>query len=125
MRIKRCEQIKVISTSDPQEFEAQVNAALSEMHGQDPKLTIRDGPDFTAIITYQKEERICETARDEVRAEGFLYLCEDCPYADRPSDRVRWAYCRYAVAGKTHIDREACDMFYKELRAGRIEPVWR
>lgn len=125
MRITRCEQIRVISTSDPSEFQEQVNAAMVELKRLDPKLTIRDGPNFTAIIIYEKETRICETAKDEVKAEGFTYLCADCPHADQPSDRVKWAYCRYAVAGKTHIEQEACEMFYNELRTGRIEPVRR
>lgn len=115
MRFVRYQQIKVIATDDPMEFERGVNEAMRDLHSFSPKLSIREGPGFTAIITYEKEEQ-------EGREPG-KYMCIDCPYANRPSDRVLWAYCPHANGGKTKVSNEVCSVFHEGLADGTIEPV--
>ena len=123
MRQRRIKQIKVISTNQPEDFETKVNSAMRELSTFSPVLQILDRDNFTAVIEYEKTEEIIETVADEFHAAGVSYRCIDCPHIDRPMDgRVRWAYCKFATYGRTHIDSEACEFFYKEIAQGKAKP---
>ena len=121
---KKIKQIRVIQTSAPDEFEKQVNSAMVELCESDPVLTIRDGAGFTAIIEYIRTEKILETVADEFHEAGIYYHCKNCPHIDRPMDgRIKYTTCKYAELGRTHINYGACEVFYKDLKAGRIKPI--
>ena len=124
MRFERIKQIKVITTADPEQFESDVNKSMLVLRELKPELAIHTVQPFTAIIQYEKEEKILETVKDEFKARGIGYTCLDCPHLDRPMDgRIKWAYCKYSPYGKTHIHDDACEFFYKELACGKAKPV--
>lgn len=124
MRFERIKQIKVITTADPEQFESDVNKSMTDLRELKPELVIHTVQPFTAVIQYEKEERILETVKDEFHENGIRYTCLDCPHLDRPMDgRIKWAYCKYSPYGKTHINDDACEFFYKELACGKAKPV--
>lgn len=125
MRVDEYQQIVAIRTEYAKKFEEEVNAKLKELAEYRPKLETQLLDDsFKAIITYTMRERVMDSVADEFHAEGIHYLCKNCPYLDDPHDkRVMRCGCRYAELGTTHKLHEACEVFYKGLKAGNIKPL--
>ena len=103
---KRVKQLKVIVTRSAEEFEEQVNKAMYDLSEFEPELILRDSPGFEAVIIYEKRFEVIETTADEFEAAGSVYYCRHCPYAP---------------GNMTNIKNRACEFFYSELKAGRIE----
>ena len=131
MRTESFSQISVVREGDPIKFQDEYNArirSLSQNHkiindGSD-KIVINEDGSCITVITYQEVERIVDSVRDEFHAEGIVYMCRNCPYLDDPGDkRKKHCTCRYSEYGMTHKDHEACEVFYKDLKAGRVKPV--
>lgn len=119
---KRVKQLKVIATRSAEEFEEQVNKAMYDLSEFEPELILRDSPGFEAVIIYEKRFEVIETTADEFEAAGSVYYCRHCPFCEKPMDgRRTWAHCPYAPGNMTNIKNKACEYFYNELKAGRIE----
>ncbi len=126
MRRARIPQIQVIQSKSGRSFADQFNQTMKDLFDNgydDPEYRIDHGNgEFTAIVIMSELREMFDCIADEYHAEGIYYFCDDCPYMDDPQDRrVKWVNCRISKTGKTHRSNQACDFFYKELRAGRIE----
>lgn len=131
MRTESYSQISVVRADDPIDFQDAYNdriRSLSQNHkiindGSD-KIRIREDGSCLAVITYEEVSHIADCVADEFHAEGIRYLCRNCPYLDDPADkRKKRCTCRYADYGVTHKDHEACEVFYRDLKAGRVKPI--
>lgn len=128
MRRAKIPKIKIIQSKSGKVFEDSFNQSMVELFEQgheDPDYRIDHGSgEFTAIVIYQETKELIDTVADEFHAEGIYYKCNDCPYMEDPQDkRIKWCNCKMASLGRTHRTNEACEFFYRQLKAGRIEPV--
>ena len=79
MKSSKYQQIRVIESRDPTEFQAEFNKAQQELADQKPE-TIYDISDvYRAIIQYEVKVSVAESARDELALEGIYPTCGDCP----------------------------------------------
>lgn len=124
MKISKVKRIAVVESADPELFEQRFNSKLDE-------LSFHEGLDYQiycdskykAIISYCETVREIDSVMDEFHAEGIRYVCENCPDLENPLDaRVKWCRCKYAELGSTHKNYEACEYFYRRLKAGTIQP---
>ena len=121
--MKKCKQMKVVAAATPAEFERSFNEAMQELADKDPVYELREtGGSLWAVITFEQE--FAETVADEYRLQGMRYFCYDCPLHDGMTDgRRRLVSCQYADLVETRYDRPACEVFYRKLMNGSIEPV--
>lgn len=125
MKNERVTKVAVVRSSDPREFEAMFNAKIDELADFNPSSQITDTGDIiSAIITYQETHHIVDSIADEFHFEGIRYLCKHCPFLEDPHDkRVKWCKCKYNELGLTHKSHEACEYFYRQLKAGNVTPL--
>lgn len=125
MKISRLKRIAVVESTDPEEFEELFNSKMEELAFSDSiEHQIYCTDRYRAVITYEQTVRTFDCVADEFHAEGIRYLCRHCPDLEDPHDkRIKHCICKFAELGATHKDREACDYFYRRLKAGKIEPI--
>jgi hypothetical protein len=125
MKVNVYPQVEVVCAKDPMEFKAEFNSKMKDLSENDPTYEfIFKDEKFVAIITYTEKERVMDCVADEFHAEGIRYLCKNCPHLEDPKDkRIKVCGCRYAELGTTHKLHEACEVFYKALKAGTITPI--
>ena len=123
MLVKSYPQIKVIQADDPKEFQRQFNEAMEKLYENDPEVEFVHEKAYCAYIRYTKVTHEWDSVADEFHAEGIHYLCKQCSYHEEVDDnRKKYVYCKYADYGHTHLDHEVCEMFYKEVKQGKIKP---
>ena len=125
MRNTSITKVAVIRSSNTKEFEVLFNSKMEELalNKPDPKI-VDTGTIISAIITYEETHHIVDSVADEFHFEGIRYLCKHCPYLDDPHDRrIKYCTCKYAELGMTHKDHEACEYFYRQLKAGNVTPL--
>ena len=119
-------QIAAISKKSASEFQDEFNKTIRELSGKkitDQKIEI-SGDSFSAVIIYQEVEHIRDSIADEFHDEGIYYLCKHCPHLDDPKDkRIKYCTCKYSETGRTHKQHEACELFYKQVKLGKIIPL--
>lgn len=124
MLINQMTQIKVINKTDPAEFEKEFNSAMVVLADKNPKYTLDTSNGFTALITYTDTIRQMDCIADEYHAEGIKYTCRECPLREIQTDgRKKDAVCKHAMTGKTNLNSEACEVFYRRLKMEDIEPI--
>lgn len=120
MDYKTHKRVKVIHVKDAYAFETQINKVLEEY----PKAEIRfnDSLGFCAYIIYEYDEAIPEDVADQFHQVGVYYKCRNCPHMEPPQDgRFKWCGCDISPWGRTRMDSEACEYFYKALLTGEIK----
>lgn len=126
MKVDQIPKLAVIDTTSADDFQEQFNSKMLELSGfgnLDYQLFV-NGDSFRAIITYTETVKEFNSVADEFHAEGIRYLCKHCPHLEDPRDRrVKYCKCKYAELGATHKQQEACEIFYRQLKAGTIEPL--
>lgn len=115
-------QIRVVRSTDPQEFENEVNEFLAGLPDTrfEPqiKLDYQDG-EFIAMISHRELFRKCETIRDQYALRGETHTCGECTYLRRVNDkRVKHLECGAGQKWRTMTTEEACNLFYEELEKG-------
>ena len=113
-----------IVTEDPDEFKEKFDAALEELSDKDPQIEVDLSRCFRAVILYTETETIQDgTVADEFHAEGLRFLCMHCPHYEDPGNKtVKHVACKYADLGRTHLEHEACEVFYKQVKNGTVQP---
>ena len=125
MKYSSYDQIAVVSSASPAEFQQLFNDKMRELAAQKPRVEFvhREGY-FCAFILYELEVKIPETVGDEYNLEGYYYSCEDCPLHEPETDGRRRSYeCRYSDLARTGMDSPACEVFYRALKKGEITPI--
>lgn len=127
MRVDKFPQIAVIESDTAQEFEAEFNRRAKDLNANKSSVTtMYDNGKFVALIEYECVERTIDTVTDEFHMEGIKYICDECPYMEDPDDkRVMHVDCKYAEFGRTHRKQEACELFYRQIKQGKIKPIRR
>lgn len=125
MRTTTFKQYRLIQAGSIDELEAKVNDAIRELQEFDPAVVFSDfASGFFARIEYKECEEIIETIADEFHLQGLRYVCAQCPLHDDIEDHRRvMVGCKYSEFGETNLKHECCEMFYRELKAGRLKPV--
>lgn len=127
MKSKSFENVAIVHSIDPADFEERYNARakdLSDSYKIVSQNVTSDNGTFLGVITYEVTEKEPNCVADEFHAEGIRFLCKHCPHLEDPKDkRIKHCACMYAELGRTHKSHEACEVFYRELKAGRIDPV--
>ena len=123
MKIVTRKKCRTVSAKSAAEFDEEFNR-VSESLPRSAEL-VWDGEMMVHFI-YEEDEKIAETVADEYELQGLCYKCENCPYLEMDEDRRRRRHtCKYSEYGVTFDDSPACEVFYKALRAGKIEPLER
>lgn len=125
MRKTTIQQIAVISEDTAEGFEKAFNDKIRELQCKyivDTKISMDGG--LRAVIIYEDDaEPPQRTVKDEYHDQGLAFLCQQCPHVNLPKDkRIKTIDCRYDEYGHTRLDRECCEMFYKELKQGLVTP---
>lgn len=125
MKRESVTKVAVVRSKDPSEFEILFNAKMDALAMNNPNPQITDtGEVISAIITYSETYHIIDSIADEFHYEGIRYLCKHCPHLEDPKDkRVKYCKCKYNELGMTHKDHEACEYFYRQLKAGNVTPL--
>ena len=124
MRTKRRMRSVSIQAETAEEFDRRFSEATREIDEEDAQVTIDLREEFRASIIYWETEEIRDTVADEFRAEGFRFTCRQCPLRETPGDkRKKYVRCIYSELGQTHLDHEACEIFYRGVKRGDIEPT--
>lgn len=120
MKYKTHKRIKVIHVRDAETFETQINRTLAMFPNSE--IRFNDTLGFCAYITYTYEEEIPEDVADQFHQHGVYYHCRNCPHMAPPKDgRYKWCDCDIKPHGRTYMDSEACEYFYKALLTGEIK----
>lgn len=118
--------ICMVRETDAQFFEQAFNETIERLAQFEPEpgtIQYDDGAWWCAI-TYTEKERVIESVSDIYAMEGIRYLCKNCPLHEPVTDgRVKYASCKYASLGRSHLEHGACEYFYKQLLQNKIEPV--
>ena len=121
---KSVKRVAVIATRDPEEFERQVNEKLEELSDRKPDVMYDITNDFHALISYEETIEEVRTVEDEFLAEGIRYVCGQCPFREQPEDKRRKnVSCVYSDLGQTHLDMSSCEVFYRAVKRGDVEPM--
>ena len=125
MKTETVKKVAVVRSTDPDEFTILFNAKMDELANNKPTPQIMDNGDvISAVIMFEETHHFADSVADEFHFEGIRYLCKHCPYLEDPNDkRVKYCKCRYAELGMTHKDHEACEYFYRQLKAGNVTPL--
>ena len=125
MRKETITKVAIVRSTDPDEFANLFNSKMDELATNEPTHQIFDNGDIlSAVITYEETYHIVDSVADEFHYEGIHYLCKHCPFLDDPHDkRIKRCTCKYAELGMTHKDHEACEYFYRQLKAGNVAPL--
>lgn len=126
MRRDLIEQIVAVEGDNPKEFQDNFNRTTEEnkerKHIKTEKFILDNK--LVAILTYQIVQQTPDCIADEFHAEGVYWHCRNCPHLDDPNDlRVKYCGCKYSETGRTHKDREACELFYRGVKNGSITPI--
>lgn len=117
-------QLAVVHEQTAEEFQRKFNSTMAALAGNNPKHQFRPEMGFCAYITYEDVECIAETVSDEYHAEGIRFDCKNCPLHEEVTDkRVKRVKCKYADLGFTHLDHEACEVFYRRLNLAELKPI--
>lgn len=120
MREEKENKCIALRESDPAIFGEKFALALKGVKAPDIFKTYQDG-NFIAIITWSEETDVAETVKDEFNLEGIRYVCDQCPHLEKDDDkRKKWHPCKYAEFGSSRVDSEACELFYKMVKQGRV-----
>lgn len=116
--------VKMVSSPDARTFEIAFNTAMEFLADKNPTASaINYNNGFWASITYEEVENVCRTVSDEFHLEGIVMTCRACPYHEEVSDkRKKMVPCKYSSYGMAHLDHEACEFFYKQLKQGAVVP---
>lgn len=121
-------QCKAIQSNDALQFQNEVNqvlADLAETNASDVVLKENLVDGFKVLITYKQTKRIPETVADEYHLQGISFTCFNCPLHETVTDgRTKHANCMYHEYGRTRLDSDACNYFYKMLKLEKIKPVY-
>lgn len=125
MLYREHKRLKVVYSDNPKEFESEFNAAMDALSGCEPTFKIDENKTaFCAYITYTETERIPDRVADEYHAMGVYYLCKNCPLHELTTDgRVKRVKCDCSDLGFTHLEHEACEVFYRRLKFGEIKAI--
>lgn len=128
MKQSKYQQIRVIESKDPTEFQDEFNKAQQELASLKPE-TIYDITDgYRAIIQYEVETSVPENAKDEVHLMGVHLTCGNCPRFE-PMRNKDGSVNRTAKRGKCFLepyttcetDVVHCEWFCKKYLKGEIE----
>lgn len=123
MKTKTTYLIAAIAADEPAEFEKQFNEKMALLSDNSPEPTIDISNGFRAVIKYKVTEQIVTSIKDEYNLEGIRHICAECPLHDVETDsRRKWVTCEYSDFGETHLERECCEYFYKQMKIGRVKP---
>lgn len=124
MKEKEVMQISVVESEDAKTFQKEFNTEMASLSGSDPEVEFICERKFCAIIKYKQITKEIETVADEFHAEGIRFICKQCPLHELVTDgRLKWIKCKYADFGRTHLQHEACELFYRKVRQGEVEPT--
>ena len=121
MKVITRQKIKTVCEQNAEAFDAAFNEA-SQGTPNTAELKWEESVPFCVHFIWQEEEQQPETVAEEFEAQGISYKCKDCPHLEKDNDRrKKYHGCKYAVYGSVHEDEPACELFYKELIAGRLK----
>lgn len=129
MEKTKLSKLKMICDKDFMAFETAVNDAVEELALFEPicsAVNFSESMGFWMSITYTEQRVVSDavSVADEFHLEGIRFTCENCPLHDPITDgRKKWCPCKYSDSGVAHMNREACEYFYKELKQNRLEPI--
>lgn len=127
MKSIRLKKIEVIQTESPDEFQRRFNEAMESLAEFEPEVEFQhfNGKEHCVYITYTEFKEEFDRISDEFHAEGIRYLCSQCPYHEPAEDgRQKHVFCKYADCGMTHLQHEACEMFYKQVKQNEVQPIY-
>lgn len=124
MRTERVNQIAVVQSNDGQEFQTQFNELMARLSDCNPQVQFNfNQQGHCAYITYEQTLRTPDRVADEYHAQGVMFKCKQCPLHEVETDgRVKRVKCKYADLGYTHLENECCEVFYRRLNLGEVEP---
>lgn len=104
--------VKVIQSTNAQDFENRLNEILDEVN--EPQIDFFKECGLCAVITYQERELKAENLADEYNLKGIYYTCADCPHLELNTDkRFKYHNCEYK--GLVRLEQTACNRCYREL----------
>ena len=130
MQEHTCQQIRVISCRDPDEFQRTFNEAMQELASSNPDVKFNTTMGHCAYITYKKTTYVPETAEDEFAQIGISYRCRNCPefkwHLNQDGSITRTQKrggCRISKYGTTSSDTHACEYLYRSILQGRAQAI--
>lgn len=124
MRKDQVEQIAVIFAETAEQFQKAFNSTMADLADKNPKYEFNHAQGFCAYITYKETTCVHTEAADEFHAQGISYKCKNCPLHETETDgRKKHIACKFAELGRTHLNKEACDVFWRRLKMGDLQPV--
>ena len=115
-------QVKIVTASNPFDFEAKLNAALSKLNEEFVSYELKLEPQagLIAYIILDVSKKVPETLAEEHQIEGDILHCKDCPFLTIPSDkRLKKGKCYY-MDKVVRFDRAACDRLYEGVTNGTL-----
>jgi hypothetical protein len=117
-------QIIVVHANDAQEFQKQFNQAMAMLADKSPTYEFNHAMGFCAYITYTEITKQANRAADEVHSDGMRFKCRNCPLHELETDgRKKKVACKFSDSGYCHLEREACDVFYRRYIMKELEPI--
>ena len=126
MKRERVKQVRCFEATSIGLLQANLNESMRDLADQSPVMSDirKDDGKYWATITYEDTLEEWDSVADEFHADGIVFLCRNCPLHDDVKDRrVRHAGCKHSPTGRCHLDKEACEYFYKLVRQNEVEVV--
>ena len=128
MKTNRYTQIKVITDTDPKEFERKFNETQIDLRAMNPETSkmeiTQEG--MIAVISYVVEQDVPESARDEMSLQGLHFTCRQCPNFN-PVRNNDGSVRRTSKRGSCFLKEQAwadssvCEDFCKKYLLGEIK----
>lgn len=116
MRYEKRKGYKCIQGTGAEDFEARVNAVLTDYPSADLKIDAL--VPFVCHAFFFVEKAVPECKAEEYEVKGEVHYCIECPHIDRPktSNRNQKRFpCPFANYGMTMTDTRCCDKYYEFL----------
>ena len=124
MQKNQVTQIAVVYAETAEDFQKEFNSTIAALAEKNPKYEFNHQKGFCAYITYTETTCVHTSAADEFHAEGISYKCKNCPLHEIETDgRKKSVACKFDEMGRTHLNREACEVFWRRLKMGELVPV--
>ena len=131
MITKKSTKVKTIASDNAFDFDTRLNGFTDKLDAQGIPYEVQLNPTagYLAFVTYKKEVKVAENAKDRYELLGERHECRECPFYVIPTDgRVRHTRCSITKdeegnpSGQhTRRDSCCCEEFYELLEKGRIQ----
>ena len=118
MRLKTVYHQKTIRATSPEEYDRQMNEALSSLREVQIIDRLNDR-EFCSIVRFKESVEVPETVAEEYRVNGYKDTCSMCKnFVPSTDGRTKYVHCPHDNECKAWPERFCCDYYWAMMKNG-------